>query len=96
LKSWDNGKTADENKQLFSWVPGLPFLPEKEEEIRRSLGDRLTPSKADHIMNSLKEVHFWLNKGGCLSRPNEAPSGVDVTMWRSAYDLRPDVPYPER
>ena len=96
VKTWDDNKTADENKQLFSWVPGLPYLPEKEEEIRLSLSN-LTLSRRDHVMNSIKEAHCWLRNGGCLSRPNEAePSGVDVAMWRSAYSLCPDKPYPER
>jgi hypothetical protein len=60
------------------------------------------PSRVEHVLEAIKEVHSWLNKGGCLKR-GEKPimkldggRGVDPADWVTAYDLQPDRPYCER
>jgi len=96
LKTWDDEKSADQNMELFSWVPGLPYRPNKESELRSVLhSGGFTPARIDFVMNSLAEVHEWLRAGGCLAR-NEVPRGVDPSQWAVAYSLQPDIPYPER
>ena len=77
----------------FSWVPGVAYSIDREEKLRTSLSSHHDP---EHVMQALREAHQWLHDGGCLKR-GEAPIGdVDASSWEIAYNLQPDVPFPER
>lgn len=96
MKTWDDAKDPEENKKQFSWVPGLPWRPEQEQQIRDLLASRgVSLERIDHVIAALKSVHLWLHSGGCLKR-NQVPEGVDVEGWKVAYCLQPDTPFPER
>jgi predicted aldo/keto reductase-like oxidoreductase len=102
LKTWGDAKTEAENKEQFSWVPGLPFRPEQEDQVRAHLLEfgssaGLSAEKAEHVMTAIKEGHEWLREGGCFAR-NEPPVGEGIVAddWLVAFNLQPDKPYPER
>jgi predicted aldo/keto reductase-like oxidoreductase len=88
VEAWEKDGLAS-----FSWVPGVSYRPERDEQLRACLGDN---PKADHIMDAIKEVHQWCSKGGCLKRGEKPIGDVDASEWEIAYNLQPDVPYPER
>ena len=84
---------AKEGLSSFSWVPGVPFTDAREPKVREALKEH--PNR-EHVIQSLREAHQWLKSGGCVKR-GEAPIGdVDITTWEVAYDMQPDVPFPER
>ena len=88
IESWKKDKYDS-----FSWVPGVPFQPEREAELRKSLASL---PKAEHIMTAIKEVHQWCSKDGCIKRGEKPIGEVDEKQWEIAYNLQPDIPYPER
>ena len=48
-------------------------------------------------MSAILEVHGWLTNGGCLATGIGIPTdAVLVDSWKTAYNLQPDIPYPER
>ncbi len=82
-----------EGAASFSWVPGVPFTAAREAKVREALQGHPDP---DHVIQALREAHQWLSGGGCLKR-GEAPIGhVDAAEWEVAYNMQPDVPFPER
>ena len=47
-------------------------------------------------MTAIKEVHQWCSKDGCIKRGEKPIGEVDEKQWEIAYNLQPDIPYPER
>ena len=47
-------------------------------------------------MTAIKELHQWCSDGGCKKRQEAAIGEVDEKQWEIAYNLQPDIPYPER
>ena len=90
------GNIANWNKDgfaSFSWVPGVAFQPKREAQLREALSSH---PKVDHIMTAIKEVHQWCSNDGCKKRGEAAIGDVDEKEWEIAYNLQPDIPYPER
>ena len=79
--------------ESFSWVPGVSFQPEREAKLREALSSH---PKVDHVMTAIKELHQWCSDGGCKKRQEAAIGEVDEKQWEIAYNLQPDIPYPER
>jgi len=97
MKDWDDQKTEQENKTKFSWVPGLPFRPEQEQQLRDVLAGQegLSPARIDHVMTAVKEAHHWLREGGIVARGDVVDAAL-LKDWTISYNLQPDKPFPER
>jgi predicted aldo/keto reductase-like oxidoreductase len=95
IKDWKEDQTLEVNLKSFSWVPGLSYRPERLAAIREALGSNNNP-RCEEIMERLQEVHQWLHSGGCFKRGETPVNITDSSGWVSAYNLQPDVPFPER
>lgn len=94
VKDWKENQTLEVNLKSFSWVPGLSLRPERLTAIQEALGEN--HPRSEEIIKCLQELHQWVHTGGCFKR-GEAPVNIDdCSGWDSAYNLQPDVPFPER
>ncbi|CAM9698797.1 unnamed protein product [Laminaria digitata] len=71
-----------------SFTPGYPYRPDVDMEPH--IPDSC-PNKAK-VLEVLKEAHEWL----CKENEAEVRKTLGSRGWLSAFDLQPDVPYPER
>lgn len=93
IKDWKADQTIEENLKSFSWVPGLSYRAERLTVYQEALSSH---PRCDEILERVQEVHQWLHSGGCFKRGEKPVNIEDCTGWASAYNLQPDVPFPER
>lgn len=96
LKEWKDDISYEENSKLFNWVPGISFRPEREDQLRNVLQGH---PKQEQIINAIKELHSWVEKGGIFKNPNQIPLNVtneEIEDWKMAFDLQPWVPFCQR
>lgn len=91
-KEWDDSLSPEENKKKFSWVPGIAYRPARDDKLRAILSSH---PRGEYVLSCIKELHSWLSNGGCIKR-NSIPADISIDDWKSAYDLQPDIPFPER
>mmetsp|Transcript_4312 Transcript_4312/g.6573 ORF Transcript_4312/g.6573 Transcript_4312/m.6573 type:complete len:527 (+) Transcript_4312:330-1910(+) len=85
---WSDSNTAEQNLSLMNqYVPGMPADP----KIDLSLYLEASPHK-EKVLMILKEAHEWF----CKENEEKMESKLEERGWLAAFDLQPDVPYPER
>lgn len=71
----------------FDWTPGLPY------DDTVDLTPYLPTERATRLLEILREAHRWFGKDTqAQAKAEEGGEGG----WADAYDLQPDVPFPER
>ena len=76
--------------KVFDWTPGVPYDPARG---RQDLIPYLPANRAERLLCILREAHYWFGK------ETSEKVGLDEREkegWADAYDLQPDVPFPER
>ncbi|CAN0318645.1 unnamed protein product [Ectocarpus sp. 6 AP-2014] len=89
LKKHKPELSDEENVNAFNrFTPGYPYRPDMdmEEHIPDSC-----PNKAK-VLEILKETHEWL----CEDNEAEVRQTLEQRGWLPAFDLQPNVPFPER
>lgn len=74
---------------VFDWTPGLPYDPSEQEE----LAPFLPAPRRERLLCILREASSWFGKETSRNR------GVGLQEqegWTDAYNLQPDIPFPER
>jgi len=94
-EKWDNDASAETNyKNIFNWVPGCQVRPERLEELKASLASN---PRGEELFATMQEVHGMFGGDGCQKTGVGVPDVPGLTdYWQCAYDLQPNVPFPER
>eukprot|EP00904_Undaria_pinnatifida_P010039 jgi/Undpi1/6165/HiC_scaffold_20.g08649.m1 len=80
-----------DQENIAAWnkfTPGYPYRPDVD--IEPHIPDSC-PNKTK-VLKVLKEAHEWL----CKENEAEVRKNLESRGWLSAFDLQPDVPFPER
>lgn len=91
-KAWSAEKSYEENVKGWGFCPGCSLRDDLDaEKLAPHLASSIDPARA---LTAVTEVNAWLNKasGGPAALPDDALR-ADCAP---AFDLQPDVPWPER
>lgn len=72
----------------FDWTPGLPY------DDSADLAQYLPKARAGKLIEILREAHGWFGKD--TQAQALAAAEAEGKGWEDAFDLQPDVPFPER
>ena len=93
VDAWEENKhlpLPERMAAVFDWTPGLPYDPSGP---HLDLTSFLPAHRAERLLCILREASYWFGK--------ETAEKVELDPrekegWVDAYDLQPDVPFPER
>jgi hypothetical protein len=93
VEAWEENKhlpLPERMAAVFDWTPGLPYDPSGP---HLDLTPFLPAHRAERLLCILREASYWFGK--------ETTEKVELDPrekegWVDAYDLQPDVPFPER